>query len=74
MESPDSQPKKDMRGLASVSVAKRKRIAGMGGKASHAKGTAHQWDSETARKASLKGHKARWKRAREIQKANEIQH
>lgn len=32
-----------------------KRIAGMGGKAAHAKGTAYTWSSEEARAAGRKG-------------------
>jgi general stress protein YciG len=35
--------------------AKQKEIASRGGKAAHAKGTAHQWDAEAARRAGQKG-------------------
>lgn len=43
------------RGFASMSTEKRKKIASMGGKASHAKGTAHEFTSEEARIAGRKG-------------------
>lgn len=36
------------RGFASLSIEDRKRIASLGGKAAHAKGTAHQFTSEEA--------------------------
>jgi hypothetical protein len=44
-----------MRGLASVSLEKRRQIASLGGKASHAKGTAHKWDTYEAQAAGRKG-------------------
>ncbi|MFA7243790.1 MAG: KGG domain-containing protein [Patescibacteria group bacterium] len=43
------------RGFASMSLEKRKKIASMGGKASHAKGTAHEFTPEEARIAGRKG-------------------
>lgn len=46
---------KERRGFASMDPAKQREIASKGGKAAHAKGTAHQWDSEGARKAGQKG-------------------
>jgi hypothetical protein len=46
------------RGFASMSVEKRKAIAGIGGKAAHAGGMAHKWTSEEARKAGRIGGKA----------------
>jgi hypothetical protein len=39
------------RGFASMSPEKRSMIAGLGGKAAHAKGTAHKWTREEARRA-----------------------
>jgi general stress protein YciG len=39
------------RGFASLSIEDRKRIASLGGKAAHAKGTAHQFTSEEAAEA-----------------------
>lgn len=35
--------------------ARQREIAAMGGRASHAQGTAHQWDAEEARAAAKKG-------------------
>lgn len=42
-------------GFASMDPAKRSEIASKGGKAAHAKGVAHQWTSETAKAAGIKG-------------------
>ena len=42
---------------------KQRRIASMGGKAAHAKGTAHEWSREQARAAGRKGGLARARRA-----------
>lgn len=46
------------RGFASMDEGKQREIASQGGKAAHAKGTAHQFDSEEAREAGRKGGKA----------------
>ncbi len=46
------------RGFASMSPGERSRIASLGGKAAHAKGTAHEFDSDEARRAGKKGGKA----------------
>lgn len=46
------------RGFASMNKDKQKEIASMGGKAAHAKGTAHEFTSEEAREAGKKGGKA----------------
>lgn len=43
------------RGFASMDRAKQREIASKGGKAAHAKGTAHQWDSKEAQIAGRKG-------------------
>jgi len=43
------------RGFASMSGEKQREIARKGGKAAHAKGTAHEWNSEEARYAGRKG-------------------
>jgi uncharacterized protein len=40
---------------------RRRKIASMGGKAAHASGNAHKWNSETAREAGKKGGIARHK-------------
>ena len=43
------------RGFASMDRGKQRAIASLGGKAAHAKGTAHEWTSEEAREAGRKG-------------------
>ncbi len=48
----------DRRGLASASEETRKRVASLGGKAAHASGNAHEFDSEEARNAGRKGGEA----------------
>ena len=46
------------RGFASMDEEKQREIASKGGKAAHAKGTAHEWTSEEAREAGRKGGEA----------------
>jgi len=46
---------KSRRGFASMDAAKQKEIASKGGRAAHAKGTAHEFDSSEARAAGRKG-------------------
>lgn len=43
------------KGFASMDRDKQRAIASKGGKAAHAKGTAHEWDSESASIAGRKG-------------------
>jgi len=43
------------RGFASMDEEKQRQIASKGGKAAHAKGTAHEFSSEEARAAGRKG-------------------
>ncbi len=43
------------RGFANLSPEERKAISSRGGKASHAKGTAHRYTSEEAKAAGRKG-------------------
>ena len=43
------------RGFAGMTPERQREIASKGGKAVHAKGTAHEWDSEKAREAGRKG-------------------
>jgi general stress protein YciG len=45
----------DNRGFASMSEEERREIASKGGKAAHEQGTAHEFDSEEAKKAGHKG-------------------
>lgn len=47
--------RKERRGFASMSPEKQREIASKGGRAAHLKGTAHEWDSDEARRAGRKG-------------------
>lgn len=53
-EAEDDVEKSD-RGFASMDPDKQRKIASKGGKAAHAKGTAHEWNSEQAKDAGRKG-------------------
>jgi general stress protein YciG len=53
------------RGFASMPTHKRREIASKGGTASHAKGVAHEWTPEEARKAGHKGGKVADQRRRQ---------
>jgi general stress protein YciG len=55
---PQQPRQKQRRGFAAMDPAKQKEIASKGGKASHALGTGHEWNSETAREAGRKGGQA----------------
>ena len=46
------------RGFASMDPSKQREIASKGGRAAHAKGTAHEFDSGEAREAGRKGGQA----------------
>lgn len=46
---------KQDRGFASMTKKKQQEIASKGGKAAHAKGTAHEWTLQEAREAGRKG-------------------
>lgn len=50
--------KTHLRGFGSLSKERRAQIASLGGKAAHAKGTAHQYNSDEARAAGMKGGRA----------------
>lgn len=43
------------RGFASMTLKRKREIASLGGRAAHAKGTAHQWTTEEATAAGRKG-------------------
>lgn len=43
------------RGFASMDRDKQRRIASLGGKAAHLKGTAHKWTHEEAKEAGRRG-------------------
>ena len=47
--------RKERRGFASMSPERQREIASKGGRAAHAKGTAHEWTPEEARSAGRKG-------------------
>ncbi len=49
---------KSNRGFAAMSAEKQREIASKGGKAAHAKGTAHEFTQDEAREAGRKGGKA----------------
>lgn len=51
------------RGFASMDGEKQRQIASKGGKAAHAKGTAHEWTSDEARAAGRKGGESRGTRS-----------
>lgn len=52
---PVTEHRKERRGFASMSPEKQREIASKGGRAAHAKGTAHEWSSDEARQAGRKG-------------------
>jgi general stress protein YciG len=62
--------KKARRGFAAMSPEKQKEIASLGGKAAHAKGTAHEFSPEEAREAGRKGGQAA-QRARQAKPPSE---
>lgn len=49
------KPRRSTKGFASMDRDRQREIASKGGKAAHAKGTAHEFDSEEARRAGAKG-------------------
>jgi general stress protein YciG len=51
-------PEKSKRGFGSMDIEKRREIASKGGKAAHAKGSAHRFTPEEAREAGRKGGQA----------------
>lgn len=50
--------RKGRQGFASMKPEEQRKIASKGGKAAHAKGTAHEWTSEEAKVAGRKGGQA----------------
>ena len=52
------------RGFASMDIEKQRLIASKGGRAAHAKGTAHEWSPDEARAAGRKGGESRGTRGR----------
>jgi hypothetical protein len=49
------KPQKSRRGFAAMSAEKQREIASLGGKAAHAQGKAHTFDSKQAAEAGRKG-------------------
>ncbi|UHQ20758.1 general stress protein [Lysobacter sp. KIS68-7] len=60
------------RGFASMDPAKQRAIAAQGGRAAHAQGVAHEFDSAEAREAGRKGGQARSHRAAAMMGASSI--
>lgn len=52
------------RGFASMSKEAQQKIASMGGIAAHAKGVAHEWTHEEAKRAGQKGGRTRVSRSK----------
>lgn len=53
-----ANPRRARRGFAAMTPEQQKEIASKGGKAAHARGTAHEFTTETARAAGRKGGQA----------------
>lgn len=58
------QRTKARRGFAVIPVSRRREIASLGGKASHATGKGHEWNSEEAKRAGALGGRATGARRR----------
>ena len=71
-KAPEQPRKKARRGFAAMSPEKQREIASLGGKAAHAKGTAHEFSPEEAREAGRKGGQAA-QRARQVPKTDETE-
>lgn len=56
MQETNASEQRRLRGFAAMSPEKKREIAGMGGRAAHASGRAHQFSSEEARAAGKKRH------------------
>ncbi len=56
MEQSTSIQERRLRGFAAMTPEKKREIAGMGGRAAHASGRAHQFSTEEARAAGKKRH------------------
>ena len=57
-ETTEAPKKKARRGFAAMSAEKQKEIASLGGKAAHARGTAHEFTPTEAKEAGRKGGEA----------------
>ncbi len=63
--SEESKKPKQRRGFAAMSAEKQREIASLGGKAAHAKGTAHEFSKVEARLAGQRGGLANAERVRQ---------
>lgn len=61
----DGEPRRRVRGFATMDVERRREIASRGGQAAHRKGTAHEFTPEEAREAGRKGGERSRQRTRE---------
>jgi len=61
----DRRKRRSRRGFASMDPSMQRRIASLGGRAAHARGTAHEFTSEEARRAGQKGGRRAAERRRE---------
>lgn len=69
-EAPATERAKSKKGFASMDPTRRAEIASRGGKAAHAAGTAHKFNSEEGKLAGLKGGNApHVSRGRQVPKA-----
>jgi uncharacterized protein len=66
--------KKARRGFAAMSPEKQREIASLGGKAAHAKGTAHEFSPEEAREAGRKGGQAAQRARQATTRPEETKH
>jgi len=64
--------KQHLKGFASMDKTRQREIASKGGRAAHAKGRAHEWNSEEAQAAGRKGGVASHKN-RESQSDSKVQ-
>lgn len=70
-KAPEQPRKKARRGFAAMSPEKQREIASLGGKAAHAKGTAHEFSPEEAREAGRKGGQAAQRARQAAQRTGE---
>lgn len=56
VEQPEGKPRARATGFALMDAERRKAIASAGGKAAHARGTAHRFDSQAASEAGRRAH------------------
>lgn len=59
-----TKPTKKARGFVLLPPERRREISALGGRAAHAKGTAHVFTSDAAREAAIKMHAGRRKAAK----------